>query len=92
MFNGNNTGKKPYSQVPLDEFSDDSSNEGDDDFVQRSMRNQRVRNYYTRRHRFVCVSLRLCVYLCVALQCWHPVAFPLSGFNPLEVKKTRVSL
>lgn len=39
---------KPYRQVPLDEFSDDSSDDGggggggSDDFVNQSIRNQRV--------------------------------------------------
>ncbi|CAB9504249.1 t_SNARE [Seminavis robusta] len=41
MFNGNNMSTKPYSQVPLDEFSDDSSN-GGDDFVTRSIQNQKL--------------------------------------------------
>jgi hypothetical protein len=31
-----------YSQVNLDDFSDDSSN-GEEDFVQKSVRNQQVR-------------------------------------------------
>jgi hypothetical protein len=42
MFGGNMS-TKPYSQVPLDEFSDDSS-KGEDDFVTRSVQNQRVRD------------------------------------------------
>ena len=42
MFSGNMS-SKPYSQVPLDEFSDDSSNNGEDDFVTRSVKNQKVR-------------------------------------------------
>jgi hypothetical protein len=44
---GNNKGSD-YSQVNLDEFSDDSSH-GEDDFVQNSMRNQQVRLLLTTR-------------------------------------------
>jgi hypothetical protein len=46
MFQGNGTaGKKDYAQVSLDDFSDDDNSEiGDEgDFVQQSIRNQRVR-------------------------------------------------
>jgi len=46
MFNGSNKAGKPYSQVALDEFSDDSSNDdGEDNFVNRSIQNQKVRNF-----------------------------------------------
>ena len=41
---GRRRGSKEYSQVSLDDFSDDdSSHGGDDDFVRQSIRNQQVR-------------------------------------------------
>lgn len=42
MFNGNGKKSKKYSQVPLDEFSDDSSDDAADDFVTRSMQQQKL--------------------------------------------------
>ena len=44
MFNGKG-GKKDYSQVSLDDFSDDDSDTdgGGGDYVQQSIRNQKVR-------------------------------------------------
>lgn len=45
MFNGNGSknGKKDYSQVNLDDFSDDDDSDfGQGDFAQQSIRNQQV--------------------------------------------------
>jgi hypothetical protein len=46
MFNGNGgskNGKKDYSQVSLDDFSDDDDSDfGEGDFVKQSIRNQQV--------------------------------------------------
>lgn len=42
MFNGTGKKSKRYSQVPLDEFSDDSSDGGGDGFMTRSMQNQKL--------------------------------------------------
>jgi hypothetical protein len=45
MFNGSSGGKKDYSQVSLDDFSDDDDSDTENgDYVQRSIRNQQVRN------------------------------------------------
>jgi len=43
MFNSNHSGSQRYNQVPPYSDSDSDDSRGEDDFIQREIRNQQVR-------------------------------------------------
>jgi len=49
-FNRAGSRSKEYDRVSLEEFSDDDSNDGNNDFVQSSIKNQQVRSQYLVRY------------------------------------------
>ena len=53
MFNSNHSGSQRYNQVPPYSDSDSDDSRGEDDFIQREIRNQQVRV----RYEVVCVAM-----------------------------------
>ena len=55
MFNSNHSGSQKYNQVPPYSDSDSDDDGGEDDFIQREIKNQQVSSVFFFRLRFICL-------------------------------------